>query len=185
MQGTGCNLNEIVVPPYGAGLSPDLVCTANEGNSTVTVKVKGYTTEIFTITVQPPGYSAAAHSLYVDEFSGITLANTVIVHRQGLDGELQAERATASITSQGYNVSEDATCNLDADSDVRGDSVLPVEDWLGDLQDNNRIDFERRQVSGTTYSHALLPNSPAIDLAPPEACGVAAAAPRSRCHRQT
>ena len=174
VQGTGCNLNEIVVPPYGAGLSPDLVCTANEGNSTVTVKVKGYTTQNFTITVQPPGYSAAAHSLYVDEFSGITLANTVIVHRQGLAENCKLRGATASITSQGYNVSEDATCNLDADSDVRGDSVLPVEDWLGDLQDNNRIDFERRQVSGTTYSHALLPNSPAIDLAPPEACGVAA-----------
>ena len=29
VQGAGCNANEIVVPPYGAGLSPDLVCTAS------------------------------------------------------------------------------------------------------------------------------------------------------------
>ena len=174
VQGTGCNLNEIVVPPYGAGLSPDLVCTASGGNSTVTVKVKDYNTTLFTITVQPPGYTAAAQSLYADQYSGVTLANTIVVHRQGLAENCKLRGETASITSQGYNVSEDATCNLDADTDVRGDSVLPVEGWLGDLQDNNQIDFERRQVSGTTYSHALLPNSPAIDRAPPEACGVAA-----------
>jgi len=44
----------------------------------------------------------------------------------------------------------------------------------GDLQDNNQIDFEGDKVSGYSYTHALLPTSPAIDLAPPEACGVAA-----------
>ena len=99
-----------------------------------------------------------------------------MVHRQGA-GDNCEFGTPATIDSLGDNVTDDRSCNL---STVGGDVVWdsgPVEasqgGWLGELQDNNRIEFEGHTVSGTTYSHALLPNSPAIDLAPPEACGVA------------
>jgi hypothetical protein len=174
VQGVGCNVNTIVVPPYGGGLSPDLICTASGNNATVMVTASGFSLPVFTITVTPPKYTAAAHSLYVDNFSKVTAANTLVVHQKGLEKNCQLRGATASINSDGYNVTDDSTCNLTRDLDVYGASVLPVEDWLGPLQDNNQIDFGRRQVSGYTYSHALRPDSPAVDLAPPERCGVAA-----------
>ena len=163
-------------PPFGGGLSPDLICTASDHSSSVTVSISGYERPVLQITVAPPGYTAEAQAFYVDEYSDATLARTIVVHRQGVDGNCKFG-TDATITSLGDNVTNDSSCNLSTlGEDVVWDSG-PVEasqgGWLGELQDNNRIDFESHTVSGTTYSHALLPSSPAIDLAPPEACGVA------------
>ena len=170
-----CNVKEITVPPYGGGLSSDLICTAKESNLTVTVSVVGYNSPVYTFTVTPPtAYSTAAHSLYVDKHSHVTVTSSLIVLRQGLQENCRLFDATAGIRSNGYNVTNDSTCNLTEGSDVHGDAILPVEDWLSELQDNNQIDFNNRRVSGYTYSHALLPDSPAVDLAPPEVCGIAA-----------
>ena len=178
VQGTGCNADRIEVPPLGGGLSPDLICTAKGSSSSVTVSISGYERPVLQITVAPPGYTADGQALYVDQFSDVALARSIVVHRQGGDGNCKIFGIPAKINSLGDNVTNDSSCNLTAaGGDVVWDSAEPVEaskgGWLGELQDNNRIDFEGHTVSSTTYSHALLPNSPAIDLAPPEACGVA------------
>ena len=54
---------------------------------------------------------------------------------------------------------------------LSGDTI--TEPRLGPLQDNNAIDFAARTVSGFTDTHALLPNSPAIDALDVTACGAA------------
>ena len=125
----------------------------------------------------PPGYTADAQAIFADEFSEVTLARSIVVHRQG-GGDNCTFGTPATIGTLGHNVTNDSSCNVSTTAgDVVLDSAAPVEaaqgGWLGELQDNNRIDFESHTVSGATYSHALHPSSPAIDLAPPEACGVA------------
>jgi predicted outer membrane repeat protein len=73
--------------------------------------------------------------------STTTLKNTIIANNQGSD-------CFGAITSQGYNLASDGTCNLTASTD------LPTtEPMLGPLQDNG----------GPTFTQALLPGSPAID----------------------
>jgi hypothetical protein len=57
----------------------------------------------------------------------------------------------ALITSQGYNLDSDGSCQLPAPTDLAG-----VDPLLGPLQDNG----------GPTLTHALLPGSPALDAIP-------------------
>jgi hypothetical protein len=56
-----------------------------------------------------------------------------------------------AITSQGYNIDSDDTCNLTATGDITNTDPL-----LGPLQDNG----------SNTLTHALLPGSPAIERIP-------------------
>ena len=58
------------------------------------------------------------------------------------------------ITSLGHNLGDDTKCNLDSPSDIIADPML------GALMDNG----------GPTLTHALLPDSPAIDMADNNAC---------------
>jgi hypothetical protein len=60
-------------------------------------------------------------------------------------------RDQGSITSDGYNVDSDRSCHLTAATDRPG-----TDPRLGLLQDNG----------GPTFTHALLPGSPAIDVIP-------------------
>jgi CSLREA domain-containing protein len=55
---------------------------------------------------------------------------------------------SGTLTSGGYNLDSDGSCNLSADTDLVG-----VDPLLGPLADNG----------GRTWTHALLPGSPAID----------------------
>jgi hypothetical protein len=60
-----------------------------------------------------------------------------------------------AITSSGYNLSSDDSCDFNGTGDLNG-----IDPLLGPLQDNG----------GPTQTHALLPGSPAIDSANPDGC---------------
>jgi hypothetical protein len=75
----------------------------------------------------------------------LTLTNSLIAnHPNGRD-------CTGSVTSGGYNLDSDGSCQLTAATDRPG-----VDPLLGPLQDND----------GPTFTQALLPGSPAIDAIP-------------------
>lgn len=60
-----------------------------------------------------------------------------------------------SFSSDGYNLSRDYSCGFSSPGDISG-----TDPKLGSLQDNG----------GPTFTHALLPGSPAIDAADDAAC---------------
>ncbi len=76
----------------------------------------------------------------------IMLRNTIIANSPS------GGNCSGIIISQGYNLSSDNTCNLVATGDRTSTNPL-----LGSLSDNG----------GPTFTHALLPKSPAIDAADP------------------
>ena len=63
--------------------------------------------------------------------------------------------ATTMLTSGGFNIDSDGSCNLTDPTDLPN-----IEPVLGPLQDNG----------GPTYTHALMAGSPAIDAIPPADC---------------
>lgn len=81
----------------------------------------------------------------------VDFQNSIIANNTG--GNCLAEGA-AKITSQGYNVVDDASCGPAATGDVVGDPLLRA------LADNG----------GSTKTHSLRPGSPAIDAGRPEGC---------------
>ncbi|MBI4498578.1 MAG: hypothetical protein HY689_11830, partial [Chloroflexi bacterium] len=70
--------------------------------------------------------------------------------------------ASVAFTSNGYNLSSDASCFT-----AGGTDLLNTDPLLGPLQDNG----------GPTFTHALLAGSPAIDAVPLAACTDAAGNP--------
>ena len=76
----------------------------------------------------------------------ITLANSIAANSLNSGND-----CTGTITSQGFNLDSDNTCNLTATGDITSTNPL-----LGPLQDNG----------GATLTHALLDGSPAIDHIP-------------------
>jgi hypothetical protein len=79
----------------------------------------------------------------------LTLTNSLIAnHPQGKDCAISSP---GSITSRGYNLDSDGSCQLTTATDQPG-----VDPLLGPLQDNG----------GPTFTQALLPGSPAIDAIP-------------------
>ena len=102
-----CNADKIEVPPFGGGLSQDLICTASDHSETVRVSISGYERADLHITVAPPGYTAEAQALYVGEYSDATLARTIVVHRKDV-GDNCKYGTDATITSLGDNVTDDS-----------------------------------------------------------------------------
>ena len=78
----------------------------------------------------------------------LTLVNAIIANNTGGD-------CLFAVSSLGHNLDSDGTCNLTATGDLSNTDPL-----LGPLQDNG----------GPTFTHTLLPGSPAIDAIPLEAC---------------
>ncbi|MBI4498413.1 MAG: hypothetical protein HY689_10985, partial [Chloroflexi bacterium] len=70
-------------------------------------------------------------------------------------GSIGGPNCSGTITSNGYNLSSDATCSLAGAGDLENTDPL-----LGPLQDNG----------GPTQTHALLVGSPAIDAVPTANC---------------
>ena len=85
----------------------------------------------------------------VNNTGTIILINTIIANSTGSD-------CTRSVTSLGHNLDSDGTCALVATGDLSNTDPL-----LGPLQDNG----------GSTFTHALLPSSPAIDAGNPATPG--------------
>jgi hypothetical protein len=77
-----------------------------------------------------------------------TIQNSVVADNAGGNCE-------GLVTSLGYNLSSDGTCNLNGPGDLNN-----ADPQLGDLQNNG----------GPTKTMALLPGSPAIDAGNPRGC---------------
>jgi hypothetical protein len=102
-------------------------------------------------------------------FGSATINNSTISHNvadtagSGIDGSATLQNSilanfnncAATITSNGYNLSNDDTCNLDGPGDLNN-----TDPQLGPLQNNG----------GPTQTLALLSGSPAIDAGNPAGC---------------
>jgi CSLREA domain-containing protein len=87
------------------------------------------------------------------DFSTAKFKNTIVANSTG-GTDCSAPKGT--LTSQGNNLSSDASCNFTQSTD----KPSTTDPKLGPLQDN----------SGPTFTHALLTGSPAIDAADAAAC---------------
>lgn len=85
-----------------------------------------------------------------NESGSLTLANTVVAN------QVRGEDCYGPVTSIGYNLDSDGTCNFASTGDLSNDSGVN----LGPLQDNG----------GPTPTHALLLGSSAIDAGNPNGC---------------
>jgi len=79
----------------------------------------------------------------------LTLTDTIVTGNHWYACERYASGTTGNVVSGGHNVVQDATCNPAASDLVIGDALI------GSLGNNG----------GPTFTHALLPGSPAIDAA--------------------
>jgi hypothetical protein len=81
--------------------------------------------------------------------AGVTFRNSIVANNQG------ENCYNSTITSQGYNLSSDGTCNFNAAGDLNNTNPM-----LGSLQNNG----------GPTPTMALPSGSPAIDAGNPNGC---------------
>ena len=88
------------------------------------------------------------------------MRNTILAANTDTSG--QAPDCAGPLTSSGFNLLGNNTgCNfINASGDQVGTGANPINPLLGPLADNG----------GPTQTHALLPNSPAIDAADPAGC---------------
>ncbi len=90
-----------------------------------------------------------------------TFQNSIVANNTDLSGlgpnclNSNLGAGAATLTSQGFNLDSGTTCGFTESSDLSNTDPL-----LGPLTDNG----------GTTWTHALLTNSPAIDAANSDAC---------------
>jgi hypothetical protein len=92
------------------------------------------------------GNSASHNGGGLASYVPLTLTTSLVANNQG--GNCAAN---GSLASHGYNLDSDGSCHLTTPTDLPGTDPL-----LGPLQKNG----------GPTFTHALLPGSPAIDAIP-------------------
>ncbi|HEY74117.1 MAG TPA: PKD domain-containing protein, partial [Thermoflexia bacterium] len=169
-----CNKSSIDLTAMSMSEDP-LICYA--GTTAVDVTISGgsdFPDLETTITIRPHSSSYAAHALYGGSYSEITATHSILAHQitsGPTDGGTTCRVTSAFVHSDGYNLSDDNSCRLWDMTDLPNQTA-----YLGPLQDNNSIDFATPSadgaLSGYVHTHALLPDSPAIDQIPPETCGV-------------
>ena len=84
----------------------------------------------------------------ISNFGTITLANTILADNS-------PDNCSGAIASDGYNLDSGTSCSLSATGDITDTAPL-----LGPLQDNG----------GSSWTHALLRGSPAIDVGSSAVC---------------
>jgi CSLREA domain-containing protein len=151
---TGSTINGNVASRNGGGIQNVGACGAAITNSTVsgnrsaTVGGGIGTTDTLALTnVTVVGNAAATSGGGIFQFgipSATVVQNTIVAANAGgnCDGQ--------PITSVGHNIASDTTCNLAQPTDMQNTDPL-----VGPLANNG----------GPTLTHALMPNSPAIDAA--------------------
>lgn len=96
-----------------------------------------------------PGAISMKSKLVISRSGKITIRNTLIADSSS------GGNCEASIVSEGYNIDSDGTCGLSSSGDLS-----KTDPKLGPLKNNG----------GPTFTHALLPGSPAIDAGNPAGC---------------
>ena len=100
----------------------------------------------------------ASSAIFLGEWGAVVpvlkLTNTVITGNHWYACEQFASGGTVSLISGGHNLIQDASCNPVASDLIIGDALI------GPLANNG----------GPTFTHALLPGSPAIDMADNALC---------------
>lgn len=93
----------------------------------------------------------------------VNLKNTIIAGNFDNSGATKRSDCSGTLVSQGYNLLGNNTgCNLSPTTgDLIGTSSSPINPLLGPLQNNG----------GSTFTHGLLPGSPAIDAGSPASPG--------------
>lgn len=89
------------------------------------------------------------HESAINRLGGITIRNTLIANSSS------GGNCKASIISEGYNIDSDGTCGLTVTGDLS--NTDPKLDML-------------KENGGPTFTHALLPGSPAINAGNPAGC---------------
>ncbi len=141
-------------PSYGPGISNE--GTLNMQNSTVSgnelggIGNSGTLNVAYSTVARNSGEFASENTVGIsnDAAGTVALTGTIVA---GNDTDCQG-----SITSDGYNLDSDGSCNLSAEGDLS--SVDPL---LAPLQEN-----------GVTLTHPLQEGSPAIDAIPTDVCSV-------------
>ncbi len=101
---------------------------------------------------------AGNESSLVNEAGTFTLTSSILADNAESEDE-QEPNCVGPITSGGYNIDSDGSCNLNQTTDLSN-----VDPQLGALQDNG----------GPTPTHALQADSPAVDTISTDACEVSA-----------
>ena len=96
----------------------------------------------------------------INEFGHIVLRNSIIAGNS-ISGWLDCHNYYGTITSAGYNLIGDGSCELANTGDQIGAYDNPIDPVLGPLQDNG----------GPTFTQALLGGSPALDAGNPATPG--------------
>jgi hypothetical protein len=100
-------------------------------------------------TVSSNATNAEGGGIYSSATSALTLTASLVA-KNSAGGDC-SHLNTHSIISAGYNLDSDGSCHLTTPTDQAG-----MDPLLGPLQDNG----------GPTFTHALLPGSPALDAIP-------------------
>jgi hypothetical protein len=108
----------------------------------------GVTTDNSTVTGNTSSYRGIGDNIYNYNGGTVALQNSIVAN--GTNGN-----CAGIMTSKGYNLSSDNTCNFSGPGDLNSRDPL-----LGPLQNNG----------GPTQTMALLPGSPAIDGGNPSGC---------------
>jgi hypothetical protein len=177
--GIGCNTDRLELRAVSLS-SSFLRCTVDDNtNHVITLSKRGedIVSTAITVTSPPPDVQPQAHSIYAGKHSQVKLARSIVVNDNNSGRNCVSPGAgdlEPNVNSDDYNWVSDTSCNLTRDGDVR---PIPGQEFphigLGPLQDNNSTDFQNNRLSGYTYSHALLPDSPAIDRIPLDRCEAA------------
>lgn len=96
-----------------------------------------------------PGALPNKNILTINRSGLVTIKNSIIANSSS------GGNCDASIRSEGYNIDSDGTCRLKSDGDLSN-----INPRLDSLKNNG----------GPTFTHALLPGSPAIDGGNPAGC---------------
>ena len=183
--GVSCDPPTIEVPRSGMGLSAPIICTTD---SAVTLPYPRQVTledadfqQTLTLEVSAPASTPDGASLFQTGKSDTRLDRS-IVYSSGAARPCGrfTDDSHATVMPQGTNLFgneeeyDDPGASYSLCALLTGDYPIR-EPLLGPLQDNNAIDFAAGTISGYTHSHALRPDSPAIDALEVTACGAVAA----------
>jgi hypothetical protein len=102
-----------------------------------------------------PGTTCSLGAGGIDNSGATSIQNSIVANNESYNPWNCGNHSGGTMTSKGYNLSSDNTCNLNGPGDMNN-----IDPKLGPLQNNG----------GPTQTEALLAGSPAIDSGNPSGC---------------